>query len=251
MSGRVIVAGVGPGNPQWLTGRLRELLQKADVLSGFRSAVAVVEAFLDSKQQAGPQEDIASQKTRPDAQIKEMERLVLDYRNQEDGLAKVASRAREGKLCLICCYGDPNFSDTEFLARITRHWPDVEVVPGISSVQLACAKARIAMESSLFITLHVREGYQEALEELLALVSSPGNRRHAIVLPRPWDYMPPAIARQILERGAQLETKVAIYERLSLEDEKSHSFSLGELAQSSYEFSDLSIMVIFAPDTDA
>ena len=127
MNGRVIVAGVGPGDPQWLTAQVRDLLEKADVLSGFRSAVAVVEPW-DSG-----------------------EKLVLDYRNQEEGLTRVAAHAREGKLCLVCCYGDPNFSDREFLARIRRHWPDVEVVPGISSVQLACAKAGIPMEHSLFI----------------------------------------------------------------------------------------------------
>lgn len=220
MNGKVIVAGVGPGNPQWLTARVRELLEKADVLSGFRSAMAVVEPWDRG------------------------EKLVLDYRNQEEGLAQVAARAREGKLCLVCCYGDPNFSDTEFLARIRRHWPEVEVAPGISSVQLACARAGIAMEHSLFITLHVREGYQEALEELLTVASSSTRRRNVILLPRPWDYMPPAIAQLLLERGAGPETGVLVYERLSFEDERAHSFTLGRLAQSSYQFSDLSIMII-------
>ena len=221
MAGRVIVAGVGPGDPHWLTSRVRGLLEQADVLSGFRSAVAVVEPWDRG------------------------EKLILDYRNQEEGLAAVASRAREGKLCLVCCCGDPNYSDTEFLARIRRHWPDVEVVPGISSVQLACAKAGIAMEHSVVITLHVRDGYQDALEELMTLVSSPSRLRNVILLPRPWDYMPPAIARLLLDRGARPETQVIVFERLSFEDEKSHSFTLEEIAASSYEFGDLSIMIIF------
>ena len=41
--------------------------------------------------------------------------------------------------------------------------------------------------------------------------------------------------------------RVIVYERLSFDDEKSHAFTLEELASSSYEFGDLSIMVIFRP----
>ena len=237
MDGRVIVAGVGPGNPEWVTGRVRGLLEKADVLAGFRSAVAVVEPFLHHPSPRG--RGVGGEG---------VEKLVLDYRNQEEGLAKVAALAREGKLCLVCFYGDPNFSDTEFLARIRRHWPNTEVVPGISSAQLACARAGIAMEHSLFITLHVREGYQEALEELMDVVSSSTRKRNVILLPRPWDYMPPAIARLLLEKGARPETRAQVYERLSFEDERAHSLTLEELANSSYQFSDLSVMIIFNPD---
>lgn len=223
MDGKVITIGVGPGDPELVTLRGKELLGTADLVAGFRTVLAVVDPWITGEKQ------------------------VLDYKNQEEGLAKVAKYAGEGKLCLVVFYGDSNFSGQELMARVKRHWPDTEVVPGISSVQIACAKAGIAMEDSLFITLHRRGGSEEAFEELLKAVKN--KQRHVILLPQPPDFMPDRIAQMLLDRGIDGDTSVRVYQRLTLQGEKLQSFALSELATAQQEWSDLTILVILRPDT--
>ena len=43
------------------------------------------------------------------------------------------------------------------------------------------------METSLFITLHVRDGHESGLDELIAALQH--GRRNIIALPRPYDLM--------------------------------------------------------------
>ena len=219
------VVAVGPGDPRMLTLRGRQALEAADVVAGFKTVLDVVSEWCGSA-----------------------ELCPMSYRDQEAVLEYTATRAAEGKSCVVCCWGDLNVSAAELLARVYRRAENVELIPGVSSIQMACARSGIAMEESLFITLHRRDGSESALAELEYYLSE--GKRNIILLPRPFDLMPPQIAADLIAGGASPDRAVTVYQRLTLEGEQSWSGTLTECAGISEEFSDLSIMVFLRDSRD-
>ena len=218
----ITILGVGPGEPRMLTLRAQEALQQASVVVGFKTVLDVVQPWLDHA-----------------------EVCPMTYRDQEEVLQYAAAQAKEGRKCVVCCWGDLNVSARELLDRVRRRVDHVELIPGISSVQVACARAGIPLEEALFITLHQRKDSTSELEELVHYLQE--ERRHVILFPRPWDLMPPAIAGQLLEAGIPAQKPLTIYQRLSLEDESEWHGTLEDCASLSQEISDLSIMVFHCP----
>ena len=219
------VVAVGPGDPRMLTVRGRQALEAADLVVGFKTVLDVVTEWCG------------------DAEVRPM-----SYRDQEEVLEYAAGQAGQGKNCVVCCWGDLNVSAHELLARVYRRAETVELIPGVSSIQIACARAGIALEESLFITLHRRDGSEPALAELERYLRE--GLRNIILLPRPFDLMPPGIASDLVAAGISAERPVTVYQRLTLEGEKAWSGTLQECADLSEEFSDLSIMVFLRSTSD-
>ena len=219
------VVGVGPGDPRMVTLLGREALANADLVAGFKTVLEVVRPWLDHA-----------------------EVCPMTYRDQEEVLEYVTGQARGGRTCVVCCWGDFNVSARELLARVRRHADQVELVPGISSVQIACAKAGISMEEALFITLHQRSSPSDDLEEVVHYLQE--NRRHLILLPRPFDLMPAAIANRLIEAGVPGQRPVNVYQRLTLEDEQIWCGTLQECAISEKEHSDLTVLVFPRPASE-
>ena len=201
-----------------LTLQGQEVLEKADLVAGFKTVLEVV---------------------RP--RLGHAEVCPMTYRDQEEVLEYVAGQARRGQTCVVCCWGDFNVSARELLARVRRHADHVDLVPGISSVQIACARAGISMEEALFITLHQRSSLADDMEELVHYLRE--NRRHVILLPRPWDLMPAGIATHLIEVGLPSHRPVSVYQRLTLDGEQEWYGTLEECANSSSEHSDLTVLV--------
>jgi cobalt-precorrin-7 (C5)-methyltransferase len=219
------VVAVGPGDPRMLTMRGRQALEAADLVVGFKTVLDVVTEWCGGAE------------VRP-----------MSYRDQEEVLEYAAGQAGQGKNCVVCCWGDLNVSAHELLARVYRRAEKVELIPGVSSIQIACARAGIALEESLFITLHRRDGSEPALAELERYLRE--GLRNIILLPRPFDLMPPGIASDLVAAGIPAERPVTVYQRLTLEGEKAWSGTLQECADLSEEFSDLSIMVFLRSTSD-
>jgi cobalt-precorrin-7 (C5)-methyltransferase len=217
----ITVVAVGPGNPDFLTLRGREALESADIVLGFNTVLNVVRPWLAH------------------AEI-----CPMSYRDQEQVFEYAESQVRQGKKCVVCCWGDLNVSARELLERVRRRAENVKLVPGISSVQVAMARTGISLEDSIFITLHKRADSGSEFEELAHYITE--GRRHIIVLPRPYDLMPAGIAKGLLELGVSLDLATRVYQRLSLEDEKCWSGALQECSEISEDFSDLSIMVFLS-----
>ena len=224
-SASITIVGVGPGDSGMLTLRARETLGQADLVAGFQTVLNVVRPWL------------------ADAEV-----CPMTYRDQETVLEHVASQARRGRNCVVCCWGDFNVSARELLARVRGRADRVDLVPGISSVQIACARAGIFLEDALFITMHQRGDATEEFEELVHYLRE--GRRHVILFPRPWDLMPPAIAAQLLESGISSGRQLHIYQRLTLEGEQEWTGSVAECAALTVEHSDLSILVFPKPASD-
>ena len=216
------IVGVGPGDASMLTVRGREVLEQADLVAGFQTVLDVVRPWLNRA-----------------------EVCPMTYRDQETVLEYAADQARQGRNCVVCCWGDFNVSARELLARVRGKAEQVDLVPGISSVQIACARAGIFLEDSLFITLHQRRDTTEDLEELVHYLKE--GRRHIILLPRPWDLMPAGIAALLLESGVPGRRQLHIYQRLTLDGEQEWTGSLADCAALTVEHSDLTILVFPKP----
>ena len=211
----ITIVGVGPGDPDLLTLKARELIRGADYVAGFETVLGPVRRWI-----AG-------------------EAMPMRYRDQEDVLEALAAHAESGKKCVVCAWGDLNFSSKELLDRVRRR-AEVELIPGISSVQVACARLGFTMETSMFITLHARDGHEEGMRELTDALKR--RKRNLIVLPRPFDLMPADIAARLLESSIAADTPLWALQRLSLPDESIGEYTLASLANEDKEFSDLTIL---------
>lgn len=212
------VVGIGPGDPDLLTLKGREALERADLVVGFKTVLDVV-AGRTGRAEVRP----------------------MAYRDQEAVLDYAQEQAQQGKSCVLCVWGDLNVSAKELLNRVYRRAETVELVPGVSSIQMACARAGVSLEESLFLTLHQRWDRGSELDELVDTLRQ--DRRNVILLPRPFDFMPPAIAANAIADGADPEHPVTVFQRLTLPDESRWDGTLAQCAQLPDEFSDLSIMV--------
>ena len=217
----ITIVGVGPGDPDLLTLKARDALRDADYVAGFETVLGPVRRWIRG------------------------EALPMRYRNQEDVLAQLATHAEAGKRCVVCAWGDLNFSARELLDRVRRR-ADVVLIPGISSVQVACARLGLTMETSVFVTLHTRDGHEEGLRELVLILKD--RRRSVIVLPRPFDLMPAAIASLLLEEDIAPGTLLYAMQQLSLPQERIDAYTLSSLASETTEFSDLTILAFPVDD---
>jgi len=216
----VTVVAVGPGDGRLLTLRGQQVLREAGLVAGFNTVLDVVRPWLDHA-----------------------EVCPMSYRDQEEVLEYAVGQARKGRRCVVCCWGDLNVSARELLERVKGRVDNVELVPGISSVQVACARSGISLEDALFITLHKRGDTGGDLDELEHYLRE--GRRHVILIPRPWDLMPAAIAKRLLESGISGQRSVTVYQRLSLDGEQRWDGALDECAAVAEEFSDLTMMVFW------
>ena len=212
----ITIVGVGPGDPDLLTLKARDVIHGADYVAGFETVLGPVRRWIRG------------------------EAMPMRYRDQEDVLDRLTAYAEAGKNCVVCAWGDLNFSAKELLDRVRRR-ADVVLIPGISSVQVACARLGLTMETSIFVTLHARDGHEEGLLELVGLLRE--RRRNVIVLPRPFDLMPSQIATLLIDSGIEAGTEVQVLQRLSLPDERIGGYTIETLAAEGAEFSDLTILV--------
>ena len=164
----------------------------------------------------------------------------MRYADQEEVLDEVVTLSDRGR-CVVCVWGDVAFSARELIDRVRQRVDHVELISGVSSAQVACARLGLDLERSLFLTLHVREGYRDAMRELLVAVRS--GTRNVVLLPRPWDLTPAAIARELVEQGVAEATELYVLEQLTLPAERITRFNPTSLASSALDFSDLTIMV--------
>lgn len=208
--------GVGPGDLGFITTKAQRLLTEADVITGFDSVLNFVAPTLN-----------------PKAQI-----FTLNYSNQTEQLKEVAKLHHTGKNCVLAFMGDIHFSGFQLLERMERACGhEVPTVPGISSAQVLASRARVCFDETTFVTFH-RRGELEPFKK--HLVHALDDKRNAIVIPRPWDFMPRAIADFLLGSGIAADTEVEVWENLSGREASWH----GKLGECKQDFSDMSIMLI-------
>jgi len=168
----------------------------------------------------------------------------ITMKNQEEAYQKIRE-SLDDKILVVPFTGDVNFSESEVVDRLIEIFGDIEIIPGISSIQVAAAKAEVPTDKSKVITMHVTVSIEEKKLELQKALIDGYN---AIVIPRPWPndlekhFMPSEIAVYLKKNGFDTsKMKVHVFEALTTENETSFVGTVDSLEGK--EFSDLSVMV--------
>ena len=208
--------GAGPGDLGFLTQRGRDLIGAADVVAGFTAVVELVRPLI------GPGCEV----------------IAMGYKDQVAKLGEVAARHHRGLACAVVFMGDMHFSGFQFLERIERACGHpVETVPGISSAQILASRCRVCFDETTFVTFHRRGDIAPFQRHLIHVLQ---DERNAIVIPRPWDFMPKEIAAFLLAGGIAPNHPTEVWERLT----QAEAAWRGDLADCRADFSDMSIMLI-------
>ena len=212
----MVCVGAGPGELGLLTQCGAELVRTADVVAGFDAVVNLVRPLI-----------------RPEARV-----VTMGYRDQVQKLDEVAGAHRGGARCVVVFMGDIHFSGFQFLERVERACGQpVETVPGISSAQVLASRGRVCFDETTFITFHRRGDLQPFKRHLVRALE---DDRNAIVIPRPWDFMPKDVCEYLLMHGVSGDLPVEVWENLTGREAQWS----GTLAGCTRDFSDMSIMLI-------
>ncbi|MEJ2261076.1 MAG: cobalt-precorrin-7 (C(5))-methyltransferase, partial [Nitrosopumilaceae archaeon] len=129
--GKIYAIGVGPGSPKYVTEIAKEIIQNCDIVIGYKYTLKTIESLLKGK---------------------EVHEITMS--NQEDSYQKVLPVLGDRSL-VIPFTGDVNFSESEVVDRLIELFGNVEIIPGISSIQMAASKTRVPLDKSKVITMHV------------------------------------------------------------------------------------------------
>ena len=219
--GEVYAVGVGPGSPRYITDAVKEVILYSEIVIGYKYTLKTIESLLVNK-----------------------EVYEITMQNQEEVYQKVAKTLGD-KTCVVPFTGDVNFSESEVVDRLSEIFGKVQVIPGISSIQAAAAKACVPLDKSKVITMHITASIEEKKIELQkALLDG----FCVILIPRPWpkdptkNFMQSEIAFYLKNYGFDTsKIKVHVFEFLTTEKETSFVGVLKDLEGK--QFSDLSVMV--------
>ena len=219
--GTVYAVGVGPGSPNYITEIVKKIILDSDFIIGYKYTLNTISDLIHNK-----------------------EVYEITMENQEKIYQKI-SRELGGGVLVVPFTGDVNFSESEVVDRLIEIFGDVEIIPGISSIQVAASKAKIPLDKSKTITMHVSTSIEDKKIELQkALIDG----YSVVLVPRPWPkdpkkhFMPSEISKYLKQNGFDTsKMKVRVFEALTTENETDFEGMVDQLEGK--EFSDLSVMV--------
>ena len=133
----------------------------------------------------------------------------------------------------ILSTGDPGFSGLLKPILKLRDDLELEVIPGISSLQLAAARLQIPWDEANILTLHGKGNSGKIMDII-------DNGKPTIVLP---DFRVEQLAQFLLENDIDPQRQVAVCEKLSYSDEIVVETTLKEVGE--MEFGYLCVLVIY------
>ena len=204
---KFLVAGVGPGSREYLLPITEKKAEEADVLIG---GLRALELF----------SNLEKEKLEITANLKE----IRDY---------IRDNYQEKKI-LVLVSGDPGlYSLLKYLKRYFSS-EKIEVIPGVSALQLGFARANLVWQDAKIISLH---GSKD-LDKLFRAVKE----EKKVGLFTDGDFPPDEIAEYLVEQGIEGK-KGFVAENLSYSSERIVDKKLGELTDKS--FGSLNVMVIY------
>ena len=219
--GTVYAVGVGPGSPNYITEIVKKIILDSDFIIGYKYTLNTISDLIHNK-----------------------EVYEITMENQEKIYQKI-SRELGGGVLVVPFTGDVNFSESEVVDRLIEIFGNVEIIPGISSIQVAASKAKIPLDKSKTITMHISTSIEDKKIELQkALIDG----YSVVLVPRPWPkdpkkhFMPSEISKYLKQNGFDTSMmKVYVFEALTTENEIGFEGMVDQLEGK--EFSDLSVMV--------
>lgn len=192
---KIIVAGIGPGNPDYMVPEALRAIRHAKVLVGGRRALGQFAS-----------KDAASQKNMAiGGDIPAVMTFIDENVSQQDVVVMVS--------------GDPGYYS--LLDALRRHFAEacIRVIPGISSLQLAFARLALPWHEAELLSFHGRMPEEERLSytegRLLGMLTDSKYNSHTI-------------AGLLMDKGWPEDAGLAICSRLSYEDESIVRTTLGQ-----------------------
>ena len=217
----VYAVGVGPGSPDYITKIVEAIIHSSDVVVGYKYTLKTIEKLLLGK-----------------------EVYEITMQTQEEVYQKVQKNLGK-KILVIPFTGDVNFSESEVVDRLIEIFGDIQIVPGISSIQIAASRAKIPLDKSKIITMHISTSIEREKIELQKALLDGFN---VVLVPRPWPkeptkhFMPSEIALYLKKNGFNImKLKVHVFENLTSKKETIFVGTVNDLEGK--EFSDLSVMI--------
>lgn len=196
----MLIVGVGPGSPQYLTCVAMEAIKKSKYIIGHKYTLDIIESMIDGTRQ---------------------EVYHVTMQNQESIYQDVYNKMKDGEYCTVPFTGDANFSESEVVDRLLEIFGDntVEIIPGISSIQVASSKSKIPLDKSYVLSFHVSGDIEKKKKELINAIM---DKKSVILLPRPWpndpskNFMQSDIAKFLKLNGIDTSMlKVWVFEYLT------------------------------------
>lgn len=208
MTARVLVVGVGAEGRASLPETIRQRIDSADALWGSRRLLA---HFADHP---APKTVL---ETPPTAQLE-------------------ALRTRGDRRIVVLASGDPGFFG--IAATILRHLPpaEVEIIPHVTSLQWAFARAGLDWNGAVFTSAHARP---------LAEVVGWARRSPRLGILTDPAHTPGVIAQAMLAAGIE-DCRAIVAENLGLPEERLIDSRLVDVAQQ--DFAPLNVMLLVRPD---
>ncbi|XRO77559.1 cobalt-precorrin-7 (C(5))-methyltransferase [Methanocaldococcus sp. 10A] len=198
----IYIVGIGPGDKDYLTLKAIKVVENADLVVGSKRALKLFNIDEDKK--------IILTKNL----IDELKEII----NNEDTV---------NKKIVILSTGDPCFSGLlKTLLKIGAKKEDIEVISGISSIQIAAAKLKISWEDYNIVTLH---GKEENKEKLLNLIK---NHEKVIFLPNNLK----EDAKFLIDNDVNPNTKIWVLENLTYPNEKIRLKSLKDIVKENFSY---------------
>jgi cobalt-precorrin-7 (C5)-methyltransferase len=200
--------GIGPGSREYLTFKARKTVDSSDIIIGSRRAL---ELFSDV----------------------EAEKMVLGVRNMDEMLKVAVSKACEGNSVALLSTGDPGFSGLLKPILKLAGELELEIVPGVSSVQLCAAKLNISWDEANIITMHGKGISKEILNML-------ENGKSTIIIP---NKTIEEITRFLIENDVDPNRDVAVCEKMSYSDERIKKTILKKLLNEKFGY--MCVLVVY------
>ena len=191
---RILVAGIGPGHPDYMVPAARTAIETAKVLVGGRRAL----------EQFG----------------REDQRQMAITRDIPEVLAFIRECLREQEV-VVMVSGDPGYFS--MLDALRREFPIecIRVIPGISAMQLAFSRLALPWHGARLLSFHGRVPEEAELRyeagAILGMLTD-------------GDYDSHRIPELLLKKGWPETSRLAVCARLSYEDEQVLQTTLREAA---------------------
>ena len=202
------IVGIGPGSIEYLTFKARNVVESADILIGSKRAL---ELFDDVNN----------------------EKIELVAENMGEIFKLAVAKVCKGSSVALLSTGDPGFSGVlKPILKLDDNL-DIEVVPGVSSIQICAAKLRIPWDDANIITMHGKS----VPNEILSMLS---NGKPTIILP---NKTVNELTDFLLENGIHPDRNIAVCEKLSYSDERIVETTLKEVSNKKFNY--MCVLVIY------
>lgn len=203
---KIYVLGIGPGDKDYLLPKTEKIVKNSDILIGGRRALAI---------------------------FSKLEKETLKITSDLDSIRDYIRENYQTKTISVLVSGDPGFYS--MLNYLKNHFARqlLEVVPGISALQLAAARASLSWDDMKITSLHGKDDREKFLQEV--------RKNSKVGLFTDQKFPPDRIAAYLLRQGIDRK-KAVVFENLSYPDEEMTEGSLQKIKENNY--AELTVMVI-------